>query len=690
MQRLPVEAGESQGRRRYYDLILFAVLLAAFVFITAQRLGPVPLPETDEAFTLQVPYEMIFRGKLALPMLRFLGGNVENVWHSYTPVFFVILTGFFKVFGYGLAQGRAFNLITAALTLSMTYLVGRRFFNWRVGVVAALLLVSDLTFLERSRMLRNDFAAAFFALLAFYLFEAAEERRRGWLYVASGLAAGAGVMSHTNILYMMGAICLLMLLRQGLRIFASPKLYQFLGGAFAVMAYEIVYDILDWQNFLLQNRADSLHFSLIEGGGWWRNIVGEIGRYRLWYQGTANHYGVFYGHIIPEIPRTLIHVFQALTAVAAVYLMVLCASLIRRHSAMSELRVHLLVVTVFTVVFHAVITGHKEIYYLVHLVPWFALCAGVAISDGLAASFRLRRVFVRRAVFAVGLVAAAGFGYVLVAQSVAYYKALRNSDIVSFDEYVSALHEIVPEGVCPLSKRSPVIWLAFPESDLCFASIEARMKDDVDIRGEEYVLIVPERASKRVKERKRFHYLGELKDTAYKLALRAYYTGTDPRYLAREPKNFRFFGWSRGHVSEDQVSAAHEVWSAGPSEMGALHNGDESVTSPEAITIYPPAAGGRGQIELASVDLTPDTIFEVNVEVASTLGAWEVVVLDARTGDRIVRIKVVEDAGLQHIAELFRTHGVDRVKIVASSRARSSREPLSISRISIREVAPLQ
>ena len=64
MQRLPMEAGESKGRRRHYDLIFFAILLAGFVFITAQRLGTVPIPETDEAYTLQVPYEMLFRGKL--------------------------------------------------------------------------------------------------------------------------------------------------------------------------------------------------------------------------------------------------------------------------------------------------------------------------------------------------------------------------------------------------------------------------------------------------------------------------------------------------------------------------------------------------------------------------------------------------------------------------------------------------
>jgi len=554
VQRLPVEAAKSKGRRRHYDLIFFALLLTGFVFITAQRLGTAPLPETDEAYTLQVPYEMIFRGKLALPMLRLLGGNIENVWHSYTPVFFVILTGFFKVFGYGLEQGRVFNLITAVSTLGMTYLIGRRFFNWRVGMIAALLLVSDLTFLERSRMLRNDFAPAFFALLAFYLFEAAEERRRGWLYVASGLAAGAGVMSHTNILYILGAIGLLMLLRQGLRIFTSAKIYQFLGGAFAVMAYEIIYDILDWQNFLLQNRADSLHFSLIEGGGWWRNIVGEIGRYRLWYEGTADHYGVFYGQIIPDIPRTLIHVFLALTVIAVVYIMVVCASQVRRRIAMSDLRVHVLVVTLVVVVFHAVITGHKEIFYMAHLTPWFALCAGIAVNDGLSAAARLSGARLRPAVIALGLLLAAVYSYALVSQSVSYYRALRNPDLVSFDEYVSVLHEVIPDGLCPVARRSPVIWLAFPEQDACFATIESRMKDAMEeIFGNDFALVLPERPDKKIISRKNYHLLGELRGTAYGLALRIYYTGNDPRYLALAPKTYQFFGWRRGHTTVENT-----------------------------------------------------------------------------------------------------------------------------------------
>jgi len=73
-------------------------------------------------------------------------------------------------------------------------------FDWQVALIAVVLLVSDNTFVERSRMVRNEYLASMFALLAFYLFELAERRKRGWLYAASGLAAGAGVMTHTNIL----------------------------------------------------------------------------------------------------------------------------------------------------------------------------------------------------------------------------------------------------------------------------------------------------------------------------------------------------------------------------------------------------------------------------------------------------------------------------------------------------------
>ena len=74
-------------------------------------------------------------------------------------------------------------------------------------MISVVLLIGDPVFFERSRLLRNDFAAATFALLAFWLYEGAQQHKKLKYYIASGLAAGAGVMCHTNILYMVAAIC---------------------------------------------------------------------------------------------------------------------------------------------------------------------------------------------------------------------------------------------------------------------------------------------------------------------------------------------------------------------------------------------------------------------------------------------------------------------------------------------------
>ncbi len=533
------------------DLVILGLVIAAFVAVAAQRLGTVPVPEGDEAFTLQVPYEMLNHGKLALPMLRYLGGNIENVWHSYIPVYFVTLSGFHELFGFGLAQGRAFNLMTAALTLLMIYLIGRRLFDWRAGLIAVVMLVGDQTFFERSRLLRDDYAAAAFALLAFYLYEMAEERKKAALYVASGLAAGAGVMSHTNMLYMIGAIGLLILMREGWRAFSSRKLYLFGLSALAVMAYEIIYDLIDYKNFLLQNRGDDVHFRVLDSGGLWQNLLEERLRYLKWYTG---------GLMFPGLPQTTLRIFQLLTIAAIVYLIITFARAIRRRNLLGDARARLLVVTVVTVLFHALIVSHKRMFYLAHIVPWFALAVGVMLRDGLdriaglrAAQWPLARLAHRAAVI-VGVVAAIAFASLLVAQGRRYLAEVRNPNLASFAEFTGAIRDIVPEGLCPVAIKNPSVWLAFPEKDSSFATIENRFKEEAyaDIDGKDYALVTrPNALPERVGDSAvGYHLLGEMWNTPYGNLL-IYYTGADPRYLAIKPKRYEFFGELGGYTIQE-------------------------------------------------------------------------------------------------------------------------------------------
>jgi 4-amino-4-deoxy-L-arabinose transferase-like glycosyltransferase len=685
--------------RNNFDLLIFALLASAFVLIACQRLGSVPVPETDEAYTLQVAYEMINRGQLSLPMYRYLGGNIENVWHSYTPVYFVLLSGFMKVFGWGILQGRVFNLITAVLTLLMIHLIARRLLNWRVGLIAVTMLISDQTFLERARLLRNDYAAAAFAMLAYYLYETAEERKSGRYFIAAGLAAGAAVMSHTNMIYMLGAIGALMLLRHGWRVVTGKSLYQFSLAALVVMAYEIIYVIIDYKNFALQNRDDSLHFEILEQGGWWKNILREMNRYIRWYEGSE---------MFMNLPRTTLHAFQFLAVTAIIYLVAYSAFRIKRRDAMSKPAVRIFIVTAIVALFHALITSNKDMYYLAHMAPWFALCVGILLNDAFGLIRRLRESrwpqahLLHKTAAALAALAVIAFGLQLARQSRRYLREIRNTDLASFDELKGVLRSVVPDGVCPVAIKAPVMWLAFPEYDRCFATIEKRMMENVDIDGKDYAVLMPDAKDKnRLPETReldaKYRLIAELNDTPYGL-IHVYYTGVNPDYLALQPKTYYFFGRHRGYVSKEQVAQAREVWTGESRALNTQATGSE-VQADEAQTdevqadsdgfSIQPKPGGRSDklIDLWTVDLKPETIYRLSLDVTASDDKWQLLLMDEKSGVLIHQQRFGRKVDLERIEGLFRTSGANRVKLIVQPLEPGSSEPLRISKISISEIS---
>ena len=676
---------ESLGN--HLDVLLFVVLLGLFLLVAAQRLGTVPVPETDEAYTLQVGYEVVNHGQIALPMYRYLGGNIENSWHSYTPVYFVILGAHLKLFGWGLLQGRAFNLFTAALVLLMTFLIGRRLFNGRVAIIAVGLLVSDQTFFERSRLLRNDFAAAAFAMLAFYLYQLAAEKKRAGYYIAAGLAAGAGVMCHTNILYMLGAIGLLMLLGHGWRVIKQRSLYQFTLAALAVMAYEIVYDLIDYKNFVLQNRDDRLHFGILEPMGFWRNLVGEGKRYLKWYAG---------GDLFPGISRATLYLFILLTLLALAYLLAYSVWRLKRGDGMDKPAVRLFVVTLTAILFHAFITSHKEIYYMAHLLPWFALCAGVMLSDAFDFIQQLPQSPMRYARQAYGVATVvmalgiAGFIVRFALQERQYLRGVRNPELATFAEFKDVLREVVPDDLCPVAIKAPVLWLAFPEHDRCFATIEKRMNHNLDLNGNEYVVMIPTgphktRIDAAAELDASYPLIAELNNTRYG-NVRVYYTGTNPQYRALPMRQYYFFRRERGHVSREQVEQGRVIWgydftALGQSvaDLGLLVDDHGRLLSPEPQD---------EQINFRNIELKPDGVYQLSLDGIATSSRWAMSVVDAETGAALHQELIGRHADAQHVEGLFKGGGSRRVRIVAQRLGTKKSDPLRLLRIAIREIPP--
>jgi len=683
--------------RLHIDWLIFVLIVAGFTLVVAQRLGEVPVPQVDESYMMQTSYEMLNRGKLSLPFRHFIGGNIENNWHSLTPVHYVIQTGFFKIFGWGITEGRAFNLTLAIIVLLLVFLIARKLFDLRVGIIAVVMIVCDVFFLERSRFLRNDYSAVMFALAAFCLYEAAERRKSRRLLLASGLTAGAAVMCHTAAIYILAAISVLMLLRRGWRIVKAKEFYLFALGAFAVSAYEIISDIADWANFRLQYRGDKRHFKLFDAMGWLRNLRHEPQRYRRWIAADSMY---------PDVPRTLTHLFEYLAMLAIAYLLVRMIIGIRRGNLMAEPRNRVLIVTLVVMSFFAIITSQKAVYYMAHLTPWFAIVVGVMMSDGLDLMGRLRRMEWRgsrlpKLAYFASLFCALIFTAMFVYQATKLYKRyitnIRNPELARFEDFKTAIRSVVPEGVCPVAVGDPVLWLAFLEHHLCFGYIEERMQDNVDIDGKEYAMIVDPRIASQWLETiatNHNHLLGELNNTPYG-DLQVYYTGTDPRWLALAPLRYQFFGKRRGFASEAGVSQARDVWSADANELAQSARLSSPVIDPEGLLVGQPGQSSRADlfIPLCSNALEPDAVYQIAISADAGPGQWSLLVLDEQTGARLCtreigekKKRTNESAELRVFDGVFRTGTNNRVIAGLLPNIQAGAEPFHISRLSIRKV----
>jgi 4-amino-4-deoxy-L-arabinose transferase-like glycosyltransferase len=642
-----------------------SLFIGGFVFVAAQQLATFPLPNTDESMTLQVPYEMLNRGKLAFPMYQFVGGNIENSWHSFTPVFFLMLSSFLKVVGWGLVQGRAFNLGCAAVVLLLVYLIGSRLVDRKVGFIAVALIISDPLFLTRSRLVRNDLLAQAFGMLAYYLYDCATKREKKKYYLlGSGLAAGAAVMCHTNLIYILGVIGVLMLLKQGVTAARSKGALLFGAGALAVMSYEIVYDLLDYQNFVLQNRRDRTHFRVFDLWGWWSNLRDEPRRYVDWYQGSGIEF-------VPQFPFQ--RVYLLLTLVAIVYLIARAGMSLRRSRDFGDPRVRILISTLVVILFFALITQRKVTQYIVYLTPWFGLCAGTMLRDGVALIGSLRTMRWRWAATSyagaatlAALVVVVYF-YQLGGRNVpAFLSEMRDPDLASFDEIREVLRSAVPGGLCPAAIGNGYLWLAFPEHDRCFL---AHMEHDLDERlgldGKDYALFVRPKSREKMTalteaSAGRYHLLAELHRTAYG-TFNVYYTGNDSRYQSLPTRRYYFFGLKRGHVSEDDIAAGRDVWTVAPPP-------DKEVT--------------------AAVELKPNTVYRLNVEDESHRD-WAVELIDDATGAAISQMSI--NAETPTGAEIFfKTGNGERVRLAVRSLQPESSGVISISRIRIREIVPVR
>jgi uncharacterized membrane protein len=101
-----------------------------------------------------------------------------------------------SVIGDSEAAVRSLSIVTGVAAIPVLYVLGKRLFGWRVGVVASLLLATNVVFVEFAREARGYALLVLLVTASSYLFVRALDENRWLLWAAFILVSAAAVYTH--------------------------------------------------------------------------------------------------------------------------------------------------------------------------------------------------------------------------------------------------------------------------------------------------------------------------------------------------------------------------------------------------------------------------------------------------------------------------------------------------------------
>jgi|YNPNPStandDraft_1061719.scaffolds.fasta_scaffold09220_3 4-amino-4-deoxy-L-arabinose transferase-like glycosyltransferase len=103
----------------------------------------------------------------------------------------------FHLFGPSVDSAQAVSMVFGCLTVGLLYLYGASFWGWRVGLMAALLLLTAAKgeFWRYSNRVLNDIHLTFFVFLALYFLALFWRHGRWWTAAGAGISSGLGLLT---------------------------------------------------------------------------------------------------------------------------------------------------------------------------------------------------------------------------------------------------------------------------------------------------------------------------------------------------------------------------------------------------------------------------------------------------------------------------------------------------------------
>ena len=177
--------GQQFGKEEYYAILILCVLCLVVFFF---QLGSHPLWDVDEGMHASTSKDMVLSGDWVTTRV-----NGKNFYDK-TVLFNWFAALSFLVFGFTEFAARMPAALLGLGTVLVTYLLGRRLFGSRAGLLGGVILATSSEYIVLSRSVIHDISLAFFITLALFFFYAAcssqQHRRMNLflLYAALGFA----------------------------------------------------------------------------------------------------------------------------------------------------------------------------------------------------------------------------------------------------------------------------------------------------------------------------------------------------------------------------------------------------------------------------------------------------------------------------------------------------------------------
>lgn len=223
-------------RAKLIIYVLLGVYGVAFFLMHLYSLDKAPNPvQMDEPWLSDAALQFLKNGRFGFSVFGDLFGLDKDV--GFGNIFLFAEAMMFKVFGFGLYQARLVSFLSGLLLIWFTYLLGKKLYDRRIGIMSAVLFSLSGMFVDVSHLARQEMMLALFMAASLYLYLLAKEKRSKILYFITGLLLALSLDVHPNGVAMIMGIGVLFLWEYKSKVFKQKSFWFILFGLFLGIIY---------------------------------------------------------------------------------------------------------------------------------------------------------------------------------------------------------------------------------------------------------------------------------------------------------------------------------------------------------------------------------------------------------------------------------------------------------------------